>query len=398
MSRPVRVLSLYEGFFAGGARILHTDVVAGLHAGGDQQHRVLSLSSVARRDASVQHLHRDPRYLRLVGAGVGVRTLGRTAGSEAPDPSSFTERELRIAADELRRADVVLSLKEQPLALLLALEERGLMPDVPVAACLHRSDPLHSGRALTWLADVASTGLLTAAVSCAESTSTAYAPFLDPGTRRLVVPNGIDTDRFRPADDRERDATRRMLGIPGAAPVVVFAARFDAMKNPRLFLESVAIHARRRPGTRYVLCGAGMDLGNEAFRALLRECGLEGSGEVHALGIRDDMPAIYGVADIVALTSAFGEASPLCLLEGAACGATPVTTDVGDAARSVEGIGVVTAQSAGDIAAAWDGVLDRRVELRDLALAARARVGRDRMIGEYRDVVGSLLERDEVAA
>ena len=30
----LRVLSLYEGFFAGGARVLHTDVVAGLHVLG----------------------------------------------------------------------------------------------------------------------------------------------------------------------------------------------------------------------------------------------------------------------------------------------------------------------------------------------------------------------------
>ena len=51
MIRPLRVLSLYEGFFAGGARILHSDVIAGLAAGGAQQHRVLSLTSAARRDA-----------------------------------------------------------------------------------------------------------------------------------------------------------------------------------------------------------------------------------------------------------------------------------------------------------------------------------------------------------
>ncbi len=30
-TQPLRVLSLYEGFFHGGARILHTDLVAGLH-------------------------------------------------------------------------------------------------------------------------------------------------------------------------------------------------------------------------------------------------------------------------------------------------------------------------------------------------------------------------------
>ena len=69
MHRPIRVLSLYEGFFAGGARILHTDVIAGLHAAGGQRHSVLSIASAVRRDASIQHLHRDPRYVRLTGSG-----------------------------------------------------------------------------------------------------------------------------------------------------------------------------------------------------------------------------------------------------------------------------------------------------------------------------------------
>lgn len=54
MTRSIRVLSLYEGFFAGGARILHSDVVAGLTREGTQEHRVLSLTASARRDASLQ--------------------------------------------------------------------------------------------------------------------------------------------------------------------------------------------------------------------------------------------------------------------------------------------------------------------------------------------------------
>lgn len=181
MPRPVRVLSLYEGFFAGGARILHTDVVQGLHAGGGQLHSVLSVASHARRESTLQPIHRDPRFVRLARAGIDVVSLGRTAGSEPLQPSSYTDRQLRLAAEAVRRADVVLSLKEQPLGLLLALRRRGLMPDIPVAVALHRSDPLHSGPALEWLTNAAETGLLTASISCAESTSAAYAPYLGRG-------------------------------------------------------------------------------------------------------------------------------------------------------------------------------------------------------------------------
>jgi glycosyltransferase involved in cell wall biosynthesis len=398
MNRPIRVLSLYEGFFAGGARILHTDVIAGLHSGGEQQHSVLSIASAARRDSSVQYLHNDPRYVRLTESGIDVATLGRVAGTQAPGPSVFTERQLRIASEAVRQADVILSLKEQPLGLLLALHERGLMPDIPVAVSLHRSDPTHSGPALAWLTEASMKGLLTAEISCAQSTSDAYDPYLSSGTGRYVISNGIDTDRFRPGTEGEQASTRARLGIPEASPVVVFAARFDAMKNPGLFLQAAVLMSQQRPDIHFVMCGAGMTLDNDAFRALLDESGVTGSMNLHALGIRDDMPSIYQIADIVALTSAFGEASPLCLLEGAASGATPVTTDVGDSARTVRGIGFVTTHDPANIAATWDEALGRRDELRELSLAARARFGRERMISEYAEVVSGLLGINEAAA
>ena len=272
------------------------------------------------------------------------------------------------------------------------------MPDIPVAACLHRSDPTHSGPALGWLTEAAATGLLTATISCAESTDDAYNRFAPHTTRRFVIANGIDTERFRPGAAAEVEATREQLAIPPAAAVVVFAARFDAMKNPGLFLRAVAAHSARHPGTHYVLCGAGMTWGNSALQDLIDDAGVPGGTPLHLLGIRDDMPAIYQIADIVALTSAFGEASPLCLMEGAACGATPVTTDVGDSARVVDGIGAVTGQDPDEIAAVWADVLAQRGDLRDVALAARGRLGRDRMIEDYRAVLTSLLQRERAAA
>ncbi|MFE7843958.1 glycosyltransferase [Microbacterium sp. NPDC057407] len=398
MVRPARVLSLYEGFFAGGARVLHTEVVAGLHRSGEQAHSVLSIAARVRRESTVQHLGDDARYQRLAAAGVAVDTLGREADAAPMGPDSFTEAEIAVAARAVRDADLILSLKEQPLGILLALHARGLMPDIPVAACLHRSDPLHSGPALGWLVEAAASGLVTATISCARTTDEAYHRAGVSAASRFVIPNGVDTALYRPGTAGERAATRTLLGIPSHAPVVVFAARFDAMKNPGLFLRAVARHVAVAPGAHYVLCGAGMTRDNDGFRALAEESGLRESRAVHALGIRRDMPSIYQIADIVALTSAFGEASPLCLLEGAACGATPVTTDVGDAAAQVDGFGVVTPANEDAIAEAWRSVVTRRRVHRARALAARSGIDRERMLQAYADASFSLLRRQEAAA
>lgn len=395
MSRP-RILSLYEGLFAGGARVLHTNVITGLHVDGAHEHSVLSIASQARREGALQPMTDDPRYRWLREAGIEVSDLGREAGVVAPAPESFTAAELEIAADAVARADVILTLKEQPLGLLLALDARGLLPDVPIAACLHRSDPTHSGAAVRWLGELAASGRLTSTISCAESTSDAYARFLTPAVDRFVIPNGVDLARYRPKP-YERMPLRTQLGIPGAAPVVVFAARFDAMKDPGLFLRAVASHARRDARAQYVMCGAGMTADNTALTAAITEAGAP-ADRIHRLGIRDDMPRVYRSADIVALTSAFGEASPLCLIEGAACGATPVTTAVGDAAQVVSGIGLVTPHDADAIAGAWAKVIARRPDYRAAALAARHRVGSGRMLDAYRGAIDGLAERADVAA
>lgn len=398
MNRPVRVLSLYEGFFAGGARILHSDVIAGLHAAGGQEHRVLSLTSAARRDASLQHAHDDSRFRSLRDAGVRIDTFDRVAGDQPMTPDSFTAAELAHAANLIADADIVLSLKEQPLSLIVALERAGMLADRPTAACLHRSDPTHSGPALGWLVDAGASGAVSATISCAASTSSAYTRAGVATTHAWVIDNGIDTRRFRPGTRAERRGIRESLGIPEMAPVVMLAARFDAMKDPGLFLAAVSRHARRNPRAHYVLCGSGMTRRNPGFSALLADAGLDADVAVHALGLREDMPALYRIADVIALTSAFGEASPLCLAEGAASGAIPVTTDVGDAARVVAGFGLVTPRDADAIAAAWDEALAHRIELRSAAISARGRLDRRRMVDDYRGAIEELVLPEVLAA
>jgi glycosyltransferase involved in cell wall biosynthesis len=137
---------------------------------------------------------------------------------------------------------------------------------------------------------------------------------------------------------------------------------------------------------------------NPAFVSLLADSGVDDGVALHALGLREDMPELYRIADVVALTSAFGEASPLCLVEGAASGAVPVTTDVGDAARLVEGFGLVTAREVDAIVEAWGDALALGPALRAAALAARGRMDRGRMIADYRTTVEGLLVSRMLAA
>ena len=75
----LRVLSIYEGFFAGGARELHTTVIRELHRGGGHLHSVLSVHRAVLRESLLQTIRSDARCRALREVGIRVATLGRPA-------------------------------------------------------------------------------------------------------------------------------------------------------------------------------------------------------------------------------------------------------------------------------------------------------------------------------
>lgn len=385
----LHVLSVYEGFFSGGARIVHSDVVLGLVEGG-QHHTVLSIHGEVHREATRQAMENDACYQQLTSAGVGVSTLGRSFhGDGDPVTEGFSGPELADTARALADADVVLSLKEQPLSLL---NQAGL-PRRPIVACLHRSDPEHSGTALDELKSAIADGKVVAAVCCAESTRDAYQAAGIPPEVLHVIPNGVDLLRFRP-DPARRLALRASLGIPDTAPVVVFAARYATMKNIPLFLRAASEWLRREPAGHVLMCGAGMTDHQPALSADIDDAFGEErerlTDRLHLLGVRRDMETVYAGSDVVALTSSFGEAAPLCLIEGMMCGAVPVATDVGDSASIVAGHGIVTPSDPDAIASAWTEAVVGRAEFAEAHAHSRERFSRTRMIASYAALIDGL--------
>lgn len=146
-------------------------------------------------------------------------------------------------------------------------------------------------------------------------------------SRFMMIPNGIDTERFRP-DAQARSAVRGELGIPADAVVVLHVARVDAMKDHGNFLAAMA----RQPSITGIIAGEGT-------------LKLFAPANVRALGLRRDTERLFAAADIVASTSAFGEGFSNVIAEGMSAGLVPVVTDVGDARRIVGETGFVVAPS-----------------------------------------------------
>jgi glycosyltransferase involved in cell wall biosynthesis len=195
--------------------------------------------------------------------------------------------------------------------------------------------------------------------------------------RFRVVPNGIDTDRFKP-DTVAGAALRDDWGIPRGVPLIGLVARLDPMKDHETFIEAAARLAALEPEVRFICIGAGAQADFDRLGDLAKARGL--ADRLFFSGRRDDLPAVYATLDVHTSSSAYGEGFSNALGEAMACAIPCVATDVGDSALIVDDTGrVVRCRDAAALANAWH-------ELLALPLSARRNLGsraRTRIVESY---------------
>lgn len=172
-----------------------------------------------------------------------------------------------------------------------------------------------------------------------------------PESRITVVPNGIDTHRFR-FDGAARRLVRENWGVHADEILFGIAARIDPMKGHITFLEAAAQLSQTLPSSRFVCVGTGDNSLLSELKRLAKS--LEIEDRVIWAGVRQDMPAVYSAWDMASSTSYYGEGFSNSIGEAMSCGLTAVVTDVGDSAEIVGPVGIVVkAGDASAIAAAW---------------------------------------------
>lgn len=189
-----------------------------------------------------------------------------------------------------------------------------------------------------------------------------------PGRLR-VVPNGVDTVRFRPDRGLGADLRRQWGAAPGQTLVGV-AARLDPHKGHAAFLEAAALALASRPELRFACLGGGPQALAADLRQRARGLGL-GDRVVWA-GEQGDMAGAYNALDLLCLPSE-RESAPNVLAEGLACGLPCLATRVGDCEGMLGDCGVTVAP--GDPAALARGLLAllARREAEGAALGVRCR-------------------------
>ena len=210
-----------------------------------------------------------------------------------------------------------------------------------------------------------------------------------PKNKMVVIPNGIDTERFRP-DSEERRRVRAEWGLEEGEKLIGTVGRLDPMKGHATFLKAAAILSQKRGDVRFICVGDGpVDYGRE-LSALGEELGL--TQRIIWAGLREDMPAVYNALDI-ATSSSYGEGFSNVIGEAMACGVPCVATDVGDSAWIVGSQGLVVPPGNPEaLATRWQDVVDKAPEARSaIGLGLRERVAKnfslDRMIEQTAEVL-----------
>ena len=187
-----------------------------------------------------------------------------------------------------------------------------------------------------------------------------------PSTKIVVIPNGVDLERFSASpESMHRHVVRRSA----AERLVLTIGRLVPQKDLDLFLEAAALLARATTGVRFLVAGEG-----PCQRTLERSVSRHGlDGRVSFLGARGDVPALLYTANVFWLTSAW-EGLPNVLLEAMACAKPVVTRDVGSC-REIVNHGVngylVSGRNAGAFAENTLDLFTNPVKAREMGRAGR---------------------------
>ncbi len=209
-----------------------------------------------------------------------------------------------------------------------------------------------------------------------------------PSGRISVIPNGVDTDYFKPAPDGAR-------ALENDPPVVLSVARMVPDKDLGTLIRAFALLAPDFPEARLWLVGEGEGLkvlGQLAQQSLPR-------GSFRFIPPRQDLRPLFRQAGVLALSSR-SESLPNVVLEAMAAGLPVAATAVGGVPEMVTPAQTGWLAPPGDppeLAAILGRMLANPEQCRAMGRAARRRVVRDfslsAMVSRYEEVLWASLGR-----
>jgi len=185
------------------------------------------------------------------------------------------------------------------------------------------------------------------------------------GSKITVIPNGIDTNEFKPPSAQERLEARKKLSINSNAFVVIFAGRLEPAKGVEYLID--AWKTNSTPDAVLLLIGKGyLESGLRQRAASNKSIRFEGWAA--------DIKAYFAAADVFVLPS-LAEGMPNALIEAMACGLACIGTTIGGTTDLIENgkTGILVPQgNSGALAAALNKMHKQADFAAQLGLSASA--------------------------
>ena len=306
--KPMRVLTLIDGFRMGGAETLLAPLAVAM------RDTDVDMDFAGLDDASV---NAEKTMQILSEAGVHPRSLGIR---RILDPTGVFRlaRELRSGGYDLVHTHLEMSATfAVPAAKLTG---------IPVVSTFHHVTERWPGREY-WREHVATEAATRGdrVLFVSEASRVSWAQVHRRGRVAAnwdVLHNGIDVGNFRSGEPDP--AVRNALG-GGPGPLVILPAAFRYFKGIPVAIAAWPQVLQKHPDAVLSLVGGGEE--EAEYRRLVDEAGLTGS--IMFAGVRSDMPQVYRAADVVLLPSIYGENLPTVLIEASASGKAIAASRIG---------------------------------------------------------------------
>jgi glycosyltransferase involved in cell wall biosynthesis len=200
----------------------------------------------------------------------------------------------------------------------------------------------------------------------------------------VVIPEGVDTDLFDPAAV-SADRLAAVRAAWGLAPddgrrVLLLAARLTGWKGQDGIVGAMR-RMKGREGVVLILAGRIESLGYALqIQTAAAAAGL--SDQVRLVGAVDDMPAAYGLADLVLAPSPSPESFGRSVAEAGAMGRPVLASRLGGPAETVIDGQTGWLAPPGDVEA-WTRALDAALSVTPQTLAVMGRAARARIEASY---------------
>ncbi|MDR0318485.1 MAG: glycosyltransferase family 4 protein, partial [Nitrososphaerota archaeon] len=154
-----------------------------------------------------------------------------------------------------------------------------------------------------------------------------------PENRIRVIHNGVDTNKFQPAKDKQKIKTE--LGLNPNDTIILSVGRLYARKGLFTLLEALSTVVKQFKNVKLVISGKGQSDEMEKLNAYAKYLAVDNNILFTGYYPDQKLPKLYQAADIFAF-STFYEHHPFVVLEALATGLPVVTTTVGGIAETIE--------------------------------------------------------------